>query len=64
MTDRDLAVALQLASSLEQGVRVYQPPDAAEQDAARAVLRHTVAQRVALERWIAARVVKLQLQTG
>jgi hypothetical protein len=62
MTDRDLATALQLAKSLEQGVRAYQPPDAAEQDEARSVLRHTVAQRGALERWIAARVVKLQLQ--
>lgn len=61
MTDRELATALQLTTALERGVRAYAPTAADEQDAARQVLRHTVAQRIALERWIAARVVHAQL---
>ena len=61
MTDHALAAALVTATTFEQALRAdLDGPDRAP---IRDVLRHTVAQKVALERMISARVVR-QLSTS
>jgi len=67
MTNRELATALLQATTLEQVARAHwdaSPGDGEEQEASRAVLRHTLALKYTLERWISARVVRAQVQTG
>lgn len=61
MSDRELAQALMTAIEVERLARAH--TDASEQDQARAVLRHTIALKGSLERWISTRAMKTQLSS-
>lgn len=65
MTDHQIAWTLQTATEVEESARQAwsTTTDLPDKDAAQAVLRHSIALRKSLERWIATRALRTQLST-